>query len=175
MDSPFRSPQRCSRRPARLPQSSGLLRRHNHRAGDKPSTPDAMPGIAGQIHLTTAIGTFDIWCVDLTDNFVPTGGTYRVRTSADLLSEPASRPCHPPKLARWAPWRCTGISSSLTPVFTALNRSPQRSRSRSGTSNTEPFHLRGTWFADQLRAAAPEPRRAIHIQCRHGQSLGRVL
>jgi hypothetical protein len=61
-------------------------------------TPDAMPGIAGQIHLTTAIGTFDIWCVDLTDNFVPTGGTYRVRTSADLLLEPGLPPLSPAQI-----------------------------------------------------------------------------
>jgi hypothetical protein len=47
-----------------------------------------MYGIAGQIHLTTADGTINAWCVDLPDSFVPTGGTYYVGSSSVLTATP---------------------------------------------------------------------------------------
>ncbi len=51
-------------------------------------TPTTGVGDAGQIHLTTGIGTFDVWCVDLTDNFIQTGGTYLVGPSPILPFAP---------------------------------------------------------------------------------------
>jgi hypothetical protein len=51
-------------------------------------TPTTGYGIAGQIHLTTADGTFDVWCVDLTDDFVTTGGTYHAGPALSLPFAP---------------------------------------------------------------------------------------
>ena len=48
----------------------------------------AGPVIAGLIHLTTTSGTVDVWCVDLPDVFIQTGGTYDVGSSALLNGSP---------------------------------------------------------------------------------------
>ena len=56
-------------------------------------------GYAGQIHLTNVDGsgqTLDVWCVDLMNDFVTTGGTYGIHTSAYLLSGPNGIPPQSP-------------------------------------------------------------------------------
>ncbi len=49
-------------------------------------TPTVAAGdaVAGLIHLATASGTVDAWCVDLPDTFVQTEGTYSVGSSGVL-------------------------------------------------------------------------------------------
>jgi hypothetical protein len=48
----------------------------------------AGPAVAGLIHLTTASGTVDAWCVDLPDILAQTGGTYYVGPVAVLSGSP---------------------------------------------------------------------------------------
>jgi hypothetical protein len=63
-----------------------LHRRHNHGTADHLSPGDT--GNVGQIHLITADGSVNVWCVDLTDNLSLTGGTYAVLPSSALSGAP---------------------------------------------------------------------------------------
>ncbi len=52
-------------------------------------------GYTGQIHMSNVDGsgqTLDVWCVDLVNNFVATGGTYGIHTPAYLLTSPNGIP-----------------------------------------------------------------------------------
>jgi hypothetical protein len=53
-------------------------------------TPSAGAGLttAGLINLTTASGSVEVWCIDLPNAFVQTGGTYSVGSSAVLNGSP---------------------------------------------------------------------------------------
>ena len=53
-------------------------------------TPVAGPSMAGLIHLTTASGTVEAWCVDLPDALAQAGGTYNVGSSAALNGSPGA-------------------------------------------------------------------------------------
>jgi hypothetical protein len=67
-------------------------------------TPTTGFGYAGQIHLTTLFETLDVWCIDLTDNFIQSGATYNAESSAYLLLPPALTglpDLQRPRLARW--------------------------------------------------------------------------
>ncbi len=58
----------------------------------------AGPVIAGLIHLATTSGTVDVWCVDLPDVFVQTGGTYDVGSSEVLNGSPGVPPLTPDQI-----------------------------------------------------------------------------
>jgi PEP-CTERM motif len=51
-------------------------------------TPITGFGMAGLMHLSTADGIVDAWCVDLPDNFITTGGTYTIGSSAVSTGSP---------------------------------------------------------------------------------------
>jgi hypothetical protein len=66
-------------------------------------------GYAGLIHLTTASGTVNAWCVDLRDNFIQPGGTYIVGSSSVLTLAPGVQPLTPDQIGEISPWPSTAL------------------------------------------------------------------
>ena len=141
----------------------------------------AGPVIAGLIHLATTSGTVDVWCVDLPDVFVQTGGTYDVGSSEVLNGSPGVPPLTPDQIGEIGALAKYGTSLVYHPgVYTPEEVAAAIQIAiwdiEYGVNAAQRLHIQPRLgFADRCSAARTErPHRAIPGQCRPGQSLGRI-